>query len=259
MEGGGEGEGAEARLRQQGRARERTKIEATQRATTIMLQWRTGGEAMAAKEEGPEGQRINMYSASSTVSESDVALLERIRQHLLNDDDDFETLAKIAENVQFLCPDSSFITFPSLETTMSFEANDDDADVHHDPLKDAVGFESPCSLNEQPVVDYGHVEANEAMPAVMRECDAQPGGCLYRGEAGLAYDRAAFAMRGAKARLNFPHLIGCDEVEPVRVTRKRHRSPEAGSGSLDSKCRKEDSTGSAGDPEELNGYVMSFQ
>ncbi|XP_027337714.1 ethylene-responsive transcription factor 1-like [Abrus precatorius] len=29
-------------------------------------------------------------------------------------------------------------------------------------------------------------------------------------EAGLAYDRAAFKMRGNKAKLNFPHLIGSD-------------------------------------------------
>ncbi|MFQ6662904.1 hypothetical protein Gotur_030600 [Gossypium turneri] len=36
--------------------------------------------------------------------------------------------------------------------------------------------------------------------------------------AALAYDRAAFKMRGAKAKLNFPHLIGSDQVEPVRVT-----------------------------------------
>lgn len=44
-------------------------------------------------------------------------------------------------------------------------------------------------------------------------------------EAAVAYDRAAYRMRGSKALLNFPHRIGLNEPEPVRVTAKR-RSPE---------------------------------
>ncbi|CAI9091973.1 OLC1v1027097C1 [Oldenlandia corymbosa var. corymbosa] len=44
-------------------------------------------------------------------------------------------------------------------------------------------------------------------------------------EAALAYDRAAYRMRGSKALLNFPHRAGLNEPEPVRVTAKR-RSPE---------------------------------
>lgn len=49
-------------------------------------------------------------------------------------------------------------------------------------------------------------------------------------EAALAYDRAAYRIRGSRALLNFPHRIGLDEPEPVRVTGKR-RSPEQDLGS----------------------------
>ncbi|XP_045797385.1 ethylene-responsive transcription factor 1-like [Trifolium pratense] len=54
-------------------------------------------------------------------------------------------------------------------------------------------------------------------------------------EAGLAYDKAAFKMRGRKAKLNFPHLIGSDVfTEPkMEVTLKRE-SPEPSSSSEDS-------------------------
>ncbi|KAG9143147.1 hypothetical protein Leryth_024162 [Lithospermum erythrorhizon] len=56
-------------------------------------------------------------------------------------------------------------------------------------------------------------------------------------EAALAYDRAAYRMRGAKAMLNFPHRIGLNEPEPVRITSKR-RSPEPASDRGSPKRRK---------------------
>ena len=49
-------------------------------------------------------------------------------------------------------------------------------------------------------------------------------------DAGLAYDRAAFKMRGSKAKLNFPHLIGTHDMEVGRIGPKR-RSPEPSSPS----------------------------
>ncbi|KAL5569785.1 hypothetical protein UlMin_026360 [Ulmus minor] len=56
-------------------------------------------------------------------------------------------------------------------------------------------------------------------------------------EAALAYDRAAFKMRGSKALLNFPHRIGSGEPPPVRITAKR-REPEQAASNASKKTKR---------------------
>lgn len=48
-------------------------------------------------------------------------------------------------------------------------------------------------------------------------------------DAALAYDRAAFQIHGSAAKLNFPHLIGSDVPEPVKVTPRQRSSSSASS------------------------------
>ncbi|MBA0741033.1 hypothetical protein Gogos_014207 [Gossypium gossypioides] len=57
-------------------------------------------------------------------------------------------------------------------------------------------------------------------------------------EAALAYDRAAFKMRGSRALLNFPHRIGNNEPVPVRITAKRRENEPSSYNTPSPKRRK---------------------
>ncbi|KAD7117148.1 hypothetical protein E3N88_04416 [Mikania micrantha] len=75
-------------------------------------------------------------------------------------------------------------------------------------------------------------------------------------DAALAYDQAAYKIRGARALLNFPHLIGTNMVEPVRVTPRRKTVVMAVSPPSSSSAEsgfKRPRTSSSGDTT-LDGY-----
>ncbi|KAE8694196.1 Ethylene-responsive transcription factor 2 [Hibiscus syriacus] len=78
-------------------------------------------------------------------------------------------------------------------------------------------------------------------------------------DAAMAYDKVAFEMRGAKAKLNFPHLVGSAQVEPVRLGNNKRRSPVPCSSRTPESKRRISEFKSAFEPElgselELNIY-----
>ncbi|XP_039050583.1 ethylene-responsive transcription factor 2-like [Hibiscus syriacus] len=65
-------------------------------------------------------------------------------------------------------------------------------------------------------------------------------------DAALAYDKAAYRMRGSKALLNFPWRVNSGEPGPVRITSKRASSePSSSSGSGNASPKRRRKTASS--------------
>ncbi|KAI3829147.1 hypothetical protein L1987_03263 [Smallanthus sonchifolius] len=75
-------------------------------------------------------------------------------------------------------------------------------------------------------------------------------------DAAFAYDKAAYKMRGSRAMVNFPHLVGANMAEPVRVTPRRRAMEFVSPAALpaDGGCLKRSRT-SVGEPRRVDGYV----
>ncbi|KAL2511527.1 Ethylene-responsive transcription factor 13 [Abeliophyllum distichum] len=149
-----------------------------------------------------------MYA--NPISDSDMALLQSIQNYLLNDSDEFPVDNVREENRGEILTFDDNLSYESMA-----EKSESPRGIHLPPE-----WKRYRGVRRRP---WGKFVAEIRNPS-------KKGTRIWLGtyerseDAALAYDRAAFELHGQKARLNFPHLIGSNTSEPIKVTKLRQSS-----------------------------------